>query len=419
MATVDVALAPVSPKGPIREVLAMPAFRYFWYSQLLVATVSGTIRFAFVWLVLDLTDWSPAVSFIGLAVGLPMTLLSLPAGVLSDRHDRRRMVAMCCVAGAAVLVATGVLVHAELVGVGWVALLAFGIGSAIAVTAPALQAMVPALVPPERLVTGIALQGIGQNVAQMSGVLVGGLAIQLLGTAGAFELLAVMLLVAAGLQKLVPRHASGSAGQRAETQEVRMLPAIREGLGYVLGREPLRTVVAIAVVGGVCGGTVQLLLPAIAKDEIGVGALAAALLFGGLGLGMIATTLLLAARHGVNRPGLLLGGFFIATCGPGMILMGLTDVYAVVMAGMVIWGLGGGFVMTTQRMLLQRHTPDHLMGRVVSVHTLCLQGSFPIAAVLSALLVSLLGTSRSLVVMGTVSLVLAILLGTRRPLREA
>jgi hypothetical protein len=190
-------------------------------------------------------------------------------------------------------------------------------------------------------------------------------------------------------------------------------------LGYVLGPEPLRTVVAIAVVGGICGGTVQLLLPAIAKDEIGVGAFAAALLFGGLGLGMIATTLLLAARHGVNRPGLLLGGFFIATCGPGMILMGLTDVYAVVMAGMVIWGLGGGFVMTTQRMLLQRHTPDQLMGRVVSVHTLCLQGSFPIAALLSALLVSQLGTSRSLVVMGTVSLVLAILLGTRRPLREA
>ena len=55
-------------------------------------------------------------------------------------------------------------------------------GSCLALVLPALQAMVPALVPPERLVTGIALQGIGQNVAQMSGVLIGGAAIQLLGT---------------------------------------------------------------------------------------------------------------------------------------------------------------------------------------------------------------------------------------------
>ena len=159
MATVETTLASSAAKGPIREVLTLPAFRWFWCSQLLVFVVAGTIRFAFVWLVLDLTSWSPAASIIGLAVGLPMTLLSLPAGVLSDRHDRRRMVAWCCLAGAGVLVATGVLVAAELVNVATTGLLAFGVGSALAVTAPAIQAMVPALVPPERLVTGIALQG--------------------------------------------------------------------------------------------------------------------------------------------------------------------------------------------------------------------------------------------------------------------
>jgi hypothetical protein len=86
---------------------------------------------------------------------------------------------------------------------------------------------------------------------------------------------------------------------------------------------------------------------------------------------------------------------------------------------MFIWGFGGGFVMTTQRTLLQRHTPDTLMGRVVSVHALCLQGAFPIAALLSAGLVALFGTSGTLVVVGLVSFGLALVLGTRKPLRTA
>ena len=86
-------------------------------------------------------------------------------------------------------------------------------GSCLALVLPALQAMVPALVPPERLVTGIALQGIGQNVAQMSGVLIGGAAIQLLGTPRSFLVLAVLLATAALMMLRVPIVAAGAGGQ--------------------------------------------------------------------------------------------------------------------------------------------------------------------------------------------------------------
>ena len=86
-------------------------------------------------------------------------------------------------------------------------------GSCLALVLPALQAMVPALVPPERLVTGIALQGIGQNVAQMSGVLIGGAAIQLLGTPRSFLVLAVLLATAAVMMLRVPVVAAGVAGR--------------------------------------------------------------------------------------------------------------------------------------------------------------------------------------------------------------
>ncbi len=424
MAVADPVLAVATetrPRGPIAEVLALPGYRRFWISQLLVSIVSGTMRFAFVWLVLDLTTWKPAVGIMGFCVGLPMTFLTLPAGVLSDRHDRRRLVSVCSLAGAVVLAATGALVGAGLVGVPGVAVLALGVGSALALVAPALQAMVPSLVPPERLVTGIALQGIGQNVAQMSGVLVGGAAIQLLGTADSFIVLAVLLAGAAVIMLGVPAVASGmGAERRAEMGPVpKMLPAINDGLRYVLSGQPLRTVIAIAFVGGTCGAVVQLTLPGVARDEFGAGPFAAALLFGSLGFGMIFTTLVLAARRGVVRPGVVLGVAFVSTCGPGMVVMGLAPTYGVAMLGMLWWGLGGGFVLTTQRTLLQRHTPDHMMGRALSVHTLALTGTFPLAAAASAVLVGPLGAQGTLVAWGLVATVLAVLLATRKGLREA
>lgn len=402
-------------RGPIRQVLGLDGYRRYWCSQLLVSIVSGTIRFAFVWLVLDLTSWSPAVGVMGLALGLPITFLSLPAGVVSDRYDRRQLVGRCVLAGAVVLIATAALVALDVMSVPVALGLAVLAGAALAVVAPALQAMVPALVPAELLMTGIALQGIGQNTAQLSGVLLGGAAIDLLGTANAFGLLGALLVAAALVMRTVPEAAAGPRQVHG-----RVLASIRgsvfDGVRYVSRREPLRSVVLVALVGGTCGGMNQLLLPGIARTEMGASAFRASLLFGGLGLGMIITTLGLARRPGLHHPGKLLALWFLATCGPGLVLMGSTRFYWVSMAGMMVWGLGGGFVMTTQRTLLQRLTSDDMMGRVISVHTLALAGSFPIAALLAFGFGTFLERRAILVGAGVVSFLIAALIAWRSPL---
>jgi MFS family permease len=101
-----------------------------------------------------------------------------------------------------------------------------------------------------------------------------------------------------------------------------------------------------------------------------------------------------------------------------MVVMGISTYYVVAFAGMLLWGLGGGFVMTTQRTILQRHTPDELMGRVISVHTLALMGSFPLAAGIAAALPPLVGRRPTLLVAGIVAGLLAVALARRPRLRE-
>ncbi len=413
---------PTAPEGgatdrPVRRVLALDGFRRFWIGQLGISIVTGTIRFAFVWLVLELTNWSGITGVIGLALGIPVTLITLPAGVLSDRYDRRSLVGVGALAGAVVLALTSILVALDRIPLAAAAALAVASSGALALVQPAMQAMVPALVPRELLMTGIALQGIGQNVAQLSGVLVGGAAIQLLGLARAFVVLAVLLSVSAVVVRCTPAVAAGPR-QRSG----RVLGALRsslfDGIGYVRRTPPLGPVVLIALVGGTCGGLVQLVLPAVAKAEMGAGAFAASLLFSGLGGGMVITTLALATRPALPRQGLLLAVFFSATCGPGMVVMGISTYYVVAFAGMLLWGLGGGFVMTTQRSILQRHTPDELMGRVISVHTLALMGSFPLAAGIAAALPPLVGRRPTLLLAGIVAGLLAVALARRPRLRE-
>lgn len=406
-----------SSSGPIWQVLSIGGYRRYWIAQLLISIVTGTVRFAFVWLMLDLSTWKPALGLMGFCLGIPVTLITLPAGVISDRYDRRSLVGVGALLGAVVLGTTAIVSGTGSVSVGLALLLAFLSAGSLGVVAPAQQAMVPSLVPRELLMTGIALQGIGQNTAQLAGVLVGGAAIDVLGTSRAFGLLAGILVVAATVMRGVPDHAGGPR-RREGSVTATIRTSVFDGVRFVRTRPVLRAVVTVALLGGTCGGVNQLLLPGIARSEMGASAFRASLLFGGLGLGMISTTLGLASRPGLQHPGRLLAFWFFITCGPGLVLMGATTYYWVAMSGMVIWGLGGGFVMTTQRTLLQRHTSDELMGRVISVHTLALQGSYPIAAIIAFGLGTVLERRTILISIGVVSAVLAGGVALRSPLRD-
>ena len=124
--------------------------------------------------------------------------------------------------------------------------------------------MVPALVPPERLMNGVALQMMSMNVAMMLGAVVGGAAIALLGNAGGLGLLALC--------------AAGAALSMARVQVAARVPVERttklgaemvEGLRWSLGREPVRSLLGIMLVIGFLWGGVQLLLPDLAKTELG------------------------------------------------------------------------------------------------------------------------------------------------------
>ena len=182
--------------SPARELLADRDFRGFWLAQTALASINGTLRFTFVWLVVTLTDWSTAEGIVAGLLGLPAMLFSLVAGAWSDRVDRKRMFMAWTVAAAVSLASFTVVIASGAATPVWAGVAAFVIGVTVSVSPPNLNAMVPLLVSPDRLMNAVALQNGAMQAAGFIAVIVAGVGIEVFGDAGGFALLSVMAVLA-------------------------------------------------------------------------------------------------------------------------------------------------------------------------------------------------------------------------------
>ena len=389
-------------RSPIVEVFALPSFRRYWFSQLGIGLVNGTARFALVWLVLDLSDWSPAVGLVGLALGVPAMIVTLPAGALSDRMDRIRIIVIGSVVNAAALAVLAATIWTGVVNVWVVAGVSLVSGTTLAVVSPAMFAIVPSIVPAERLMTGVGLQGMSMNISLLAGAVLGGVTITVAGTGGAMAVLAgISLLAALGMAGVrLPERAPVSS-------ERRMLSETLDGMRFAVGREPLRSMLAVGLVASTSWGVVQLVLPDVLRTDLDQDAFTASLVFAALAVGMFATTLTISNRDHIARRGLTLAIPFAGFLGPMIVVMGLSRSYLLTMGAMALWGVTGGIAMTLQRTILQQATPDEYMGRVMGCNAFAMTGSYPVAAGLVAVSTAAVGGPGTLVLLGGVATVVA------------
>ena len=178
-------------------------FRLLWANNFSYALVQGIERFAFAWLVIDTLQAGEI--YLGLsafALGIPVFFLSLPAGVLADRWNRRTLLVVSQLIVLAGALLAAILIWVDLMNLRVALGMALFVGTGVAVGQPVRQALVPAVVPPHRLMNAITLNSAGQTVSQMIGPALGGVAIAVAGLEGNFALQAILMAV--GLIFLLP-----------------------------------------------------------------------------------------------------------------------------------------------------------------------------------------------------------------------
>jgi len=398
--------------SPVRELLADRNFRRFWISQVLAFGINGTVRFMMVWLVVTLTDWSAAEGLIGIALGMPALLLSIPAGAWSDRSDRRQFSVRWMTISTAALAAFAIAITLDLVTTRITAFAAVVIGTALVMLQPNLNAMVPQLVSRERLMNAAALQNAGGQTANFLGLAFGGAIIAALGNAAGFGLLAVAMLVSLVLMRGVTLPDAEIASKTSA-----LSAEIAAGLRYGLGSEPRRSLLIATLLLGGSFSVMQIAMPRVVEEEFGRGSLSAGLLLGVFGVGMLASSIYVARRQAM-RHGLNVALFIGIGLGMGQFLLSLAPNYWVAIAVMIGWGINAGFAIASHRTLLQHATSAEMMGRVMGIMTLGFSGGLPFGALTQALLAPAVGPVLTMRIVGLVTMAITIPLLMRPAIRK-
>lgn len=355
-------------------------FRLLWLNTFSFTLVNGIQRFAFIWLALEISERSITLGVVSFALGAPILFVSLPAGVLIDRVDRRLILFGSQILGLVGSLVAAALIWIDAMSIGLTLATALILGLAVAVGQPARQAIVPSIVEPRRLLNAITLTSLSQNLSQMAGPAIGGATIAIWGVGGSFAAQAALLSV--GLLALIPLRVPAPAA-REERGRPRWQTDIAEGLRFVATSPNIRVLIILLVISAlITAGTWSTLLPKLARDELGVGAFGASALFALMGIGTLLSSLVLASMGEIKNG----GGWFIVTMMIGssmMVGLGLSTVYELSLLLMFVSGCNAGFFMNLNLTLIQANTPQPVMGRVMSIYTLGFMGGIPLGALLA------------------------------------
>ncbi|MBL6634266.1 MAG: MFS transporter [Thermoleophilia bacterium] len=368
-------------------------------AQLLSTLTFGVVAAALGWQAYERTGSALTLGIIGLAEFLPALVFALPAGQMADRLDRRLVSAtgMCIV----VVVSVALALNAASGDTSAMPLylMAAGLGVGRSFASAAFTPMLAAAVPSAALPRTMAMSSSTWQGALIFGPFIGGL-LQAWGNVPPYLFAAALDLVAIALVLTVTRRV-GTEHRASVTGPPTMRDATA-GLRLIRHTPALLGAISLDLVAVLFGGATAL-LPIIASDILGVGAVGYGVLRAAPGIGAVIVGLVLAGRP-IRRqvgPVLLLS---VAGFGAFTILMGVSTSYWLSFAALVL--LSGSdmvsvYVRSTLTPLL---TPAHLRGRVVAVERVFVGASNELGAFESGLLAQYIGTVPAIVVGGGVSI---------------
>lgn len=330
---------------------------------------------------------------------LPSLFLLLVGGLTADRGDRRRMLGRFHLVQAALFAALAATLAFSAVGFASLVAFAMALGTMQAFVVPTRDAQISDLVTGD-MSRAVAGMSVTQQGAQVVGAVVAGAA----GTFGVASIVALQAVVVAAGVLAIGRLPASRAPLRAGPSSRPTLAELRAGVLEVFHSPVLGPVfVLIALLGLFFMGPFLVLLPLLVRESYGGSALRLGVINAMVPLGGILTGLWIVRRGGIGRKGnaLLIGNAFAAAC---IASLAFAPPFALAAALVFGWGVGASCVMTSARTLFQDHASAAHRARVLSVFSLGIFGSGPIASLLAGTLARAFGTHAALGIEGSASL---------------
>lgn len=391
-----------------------PAFRLYMLGQVISVAGNWMQTVAQGWLVYQLTGSELWLGIVAFASGTPMLLISPFAGVIADRYAKRRVMIMALIFEMVLIFSMAILAFLDMITAWQIAVLAIGIGTALAFSEPARQAFIKELIGKETLPSGIAINAMLRNTASIVGPALAGILLATVGAGWCF-LLNSLSFLAAIITLYIVQVAYPSEKLKAQAP----LKTLREGLSFVRHHAVIAPILTSATIMGVLGiNSVLVLMPAFASIALHSPTWAFSLMSAGLGIGsLLGSSSSVRLSHIVGRGRLIL---ILSVLMPLSILV-FSQARSIPLAVGLTSILGFGFTsfFVNANITMQIEVPDEYRGRVVSLWALQRFGLSPIVALFIGLIAQITDVVTTLVILAFLTLIFGVWIGHRaKPIRH-
>ncbi len=349
--------------------------------------------------VYDLTGDALDIGLIGLAQFLPSLVLVLVSGMVADRFDRRRVVALFLFGRALCAALLIGYTMSDSTKVWPLFAIATLLGSVDAMIAPAHRSMPPLVSPAGLLPRVVGLWTGTFTAAMIIGPALGGFL---------YSIDKALPYVVAGIVFLVATVPVLMIEYQRAAVPLRDRPTLRlalEGLHFIRRTPVVLAAISLDLFAVLFGGAVAL-IPAVAEDRLGVGDVAYGWLRAapGIGAGLMAIVLAVWPLRRHVGPTLIA---VVAMFGLGTIVFGLTHSYAVAFIALVVLSGADMISMYIRGSLVPLVTPDDQLGRVTSVEGVFIGASNELGAFESGVAASLFGVPFAIAAGGVATVIIA------------
>jgi len=367
-------------------------YRLFFTGQLVSLIGNWVNSTAEGWLVYQLTGSTALLGVVAAASTGPMLVLSTWGGWIADRHPKRSVLVVTQLVSLLLSLLLAVLVWSGHIQPWQIITMAALGGVVMAFDMPARQSFVIEITSREDLKNAISLNSSMVNGARIIGPSVAGVLMARWGVGLCYFVDAVSFLaVIAGLLAMrLPTHVrkthAGSGWDHA-----------LGGFRYVWNNPRALTILSLFAVVGIFGWSYSVLMPAFARDILGLGEKAYGGLLAASGVGALCGALSITAISERFAPRkLALGGIWIFSV--MLILFALNRSFYLALPLLAGAGFGMMLFLSTSNSALQTSVPDEMRGRVMGIWALIFGGMMPFGSLEAGVLARVVGVPTTMII---------------------
>ena len=359
------------------------------------------------WWMYELTRDAFYIGMIGLAEAIPAITLSLYAGYVIDRSEKRKILlrtvflyGVC----SSILLGTSTQWFQEELGHKLIVIFVYSIifltGIIRAFSGPSFSSIIASLVPRKLLVIASQLSSTSWLIASIMGHAMGGFLIALFHVTGTFVVIVCMIFTGLLLLSRLKEKPPGIGSEK------KTLEAVSEGLKYVFKTKEVLAAITLDLFAVLFGGAVAM-VPVYAKDILHVGPIGFGWLNAAADIGSITMVIGLTLSPMRRRQGIKLL-YAVAGFGACIVVFGLSKWYWLSFGALLVSGVLDGVSVVVRSNIMQLKTPDELRGRVMSVNSMFINSSNEIGQFESGVAAKLMGVVASVVFGGCMTMLVVV-----------